>query len=116
MIEKDYTIRHKKEIEMYQKIQKNNLKNKNLMVPASVFQNNSEQILSNINNSINSNSSNNTNKNKTFDNNKEIINDENNNNNKNNNNNSTIDFEAKLDRGKIKTNGNNNQVYKNEDN
>ena len=114
MIEKDYTIRHKKEIEMYQKIQKNNLKNKNLMVPASVFQNNSEQILSNINNSINSNNFNNTNKNKTFDNNKEIINDENNNNNKNNN--STIDFEAKLDRGKINTNENNNQFYKNEDN
>ena len=53
LIEKDYTIRHKKEIEMYQKIQKNNLKNKNLMVPASLFKNNSEQIISNINNSIN---------------------------------------------------------------
>ena len=59
LIEKDYTIRHKKEIEMYQKIQKNNLKNKNLMVPASLFQNNSEQIISNINNSINNNHSNN---------------------------------------------------------
>ena len=55
LIEKDYSIRHKKEIEMYQKIQKNNLKNKNLMIPASVFQNNSEQIISNINNSFNNN-------------------------------------------------------------
>ena len=63
LIEKDYTIRHKKEIEMYQKIQKNNLKNKNLIVPASLFQNNSEQIISNINNSINNNHSNNQNQN-----------------------------------------------------
>ena len=55
LIEKDYSIRHKKEIEMNQKIQKNNLKNKNLMVPASLFKNNSEQIISNINNSINNN-------------------------------------------------------------
>ena len=52
------------------------------------------------------------NKNKTFDNNKEIINDENN----NNNNNSTIDFETKLDRGKIMAKEKNNQIYKNEDN
>ena len=59
LIEKDYTIRHKKEIEMYQKIQKNNLKNKNLMVPASLFKNNSEQIISNINNSINNMTQNN---------------------------------------------------------
>ena len=77
IIEKDYTIRHKKEIEMYQKIQKNNLKNKNLMVPASLFKNNSEQIISNINNSINNiaqnnsivdNDKNNGNKNKTSEN------------------------------------------------
>ena len=60
LIEKDYTIRHKKEIEMYQKIQKNNLKNKNLMVPASLFKNNSEQIISNINNSINNITQNNS--------------------------------------------------------
>ena len=53
LIEKDYTIRHQKEIEMYQKIKKNNLKNKNMMVPASLFTNNSEQILSNINNKLN---------------------------------------------------------------
>ena len=59
LIEKDYTIRHKKEIEMLQKIQKNNLKNKNLMVPASLFKNNSEQIISNINNSINNMTQNN---------------------------------------------------------
>ena len=63
IIEKDYTLRHKKEIEMNQKIQRNNLKNKNLMVPASLFQNNSEQIISNINNSINK-SHNNSNNNK----------------------------------------------------
>ena len=50
LIEKDYTKRHQKEIEMYQKIKKNNLKNKNMMVPASLFTNNSEQIFSNINN------------------------------------------------------------------
>ena len=77
LIEKDYTIRHKKEIEMYQKIQKNNLKNKNLMVPASVFQNNSEQIISNINNSFNNNQKSNfineNNGNKTNDNLKEAI-------------------------------------------
>ena len=53
LIEKDYTIRHQKEIEMYQKIKKNNLKNKNMMVPASLFTNNSEQIFSNINNKAN---------------------------------------------------------------
>ena len=58
IIEKDYTIRHKKEIEMKQKIQRNNLKNKNLMVPASLFKNNSEQIISNINNSFNKNPNN----------------------------------------------------------
>ena len=56
LIEKDYTIRHQKEIEMYQKIKKNNLKNKNMMVPASLFTNNSEQILSNINNKVNNTS------------------------------------------------------------
>ena len=87
LIEKDYTIRHKKEIEMYEKIKKNNLKNKNLMVPASLFKNNSEQIISNINNSINNNSyninnkigekKNNINKNKT----QEIIHNKNFNNN-----------------------------------
>mgnify|MGYP002625044940 FL=1 len=80
IIEKDYTIRHKKEIEMYQKIQKNNLKNKNLMVPASLFKNNSEQIISNINNSINNitqnnnisdNDKNNMNKNNTSENTKD---------------------------------------------
>ena len=53
LIEKDYSIRHKKEIEMYQKIKKNNLKNKNMMVPASLFTNNSEQIISNINQKLN---------------------------------------------------------------
>ena len=53
LIEKDYTIRHQKEIEMYQKIKKNNLKNKNMMVPASLFTNNSEQIFSSINNKAN---------------------------------------------------------------
>ncbi len=58
LIEKDYTIRHQKEIEMYQKIKKNNLKNKNMMVPASLFTNNSEQIISNINQKFNN--SNNT--------------------------------------------------------
>ena len=58
IIEKDYTIRHQKEIEMYQKIKKNNLKNKNMMVPASLFTNNSEQIISNINQKFNN--SNNT--------------------------------------------------------
>ena len=77
LIEKDYTIRHKKEIEMYKKIQQNNLKNKNLMVPASVFKNNSEQIISNINNSINNspnhNNLNDNNKNKTDDKIKETI-------------------------------------------
>ena len=61
LIEKDYTIRHKKEIEMYQKIKKNNLKNKNMMVPASLFTNNSEQIISNINQKVN-NITNNVNK------------------------------------------------------
>ena len=86
IIEKDYTIRHKKEIEMYQKIQKNNLKNKNLMVPASVFQNNSEQIISNINNSYNNNQRHeiiNENTNKTNDKLKETIHDINNDRNKN---------------------------------
>ena len=58
LIEKDYTLRHKKEIEMYQKIKKFNLKNKNMMIPASVFTNNSEQIISDINNKVNNNSSN----------------------------------------------------------
>ena len=53
LIEKDYTIRHQKEIEMYQKIKKNNLKNKNMMVPASLFTNNSEQIISDINQKVN---------------------------------------------------------------
>ena len=53
LIEKDYTIRHQKEIEMSQKIKKNNLKNKNMMVPASLFTNNSEQIFSSINNKAN---------------------------------------------------------------
>ena len=115
MIEKDYTIRHKKEIEMYKKIQKNNLKNKNLMVPASVFKNNSEQILSNINNSINN--ANNTNeKNKTVDNIKKTMQDDINNNNKNNNNSTIFDFEVKLDKRKENTNENNNQNYKIEDN
>ena len=61
LIEKDYTIRHKKEIEMYQKIKKNNLKNKNMIVPASLFTNNSEQIISNINQKVN-NITNNVNK------------------------------------------------------
>ena len=56
IIEKDYTIRHQKEIEMYQKIKKYNLKNKNMMVPASLFTNNSEQIISNINQKMNNNS------------------------------------------------------------
>jgi hypothetical protein len=55
LIEKDYSIRHKKEIEMYQKIKKYNLKNKNMMVPASLFTNNSEQIISNISNKVNNN-------------------------------------------------------------
>jgi len=59
LIEKDYTIRHQKEIEMYQKIKKNNLKNKNMMVPASLFTNNSEQIISNINQKVNNNTNNN---------------------------------------------------------
>ena len=59
LIEKDYTIRHQKEIEMYQKIKKNNLKNKNMMVPASLFTNNSEQIISNINQKVNNNTVNN---------------------------------------------------------
>ena len=114
IIEKDYTIRHKKEIEMYKKIQKNNLKNKNLMVPASVFKNNSEQILSNISNSINS--VNNTNeKNKTIDDIKKTIHDDIKNNNKNNNS-TNFDFGAKFDRGKEKTNENNNQNYKIVDN
>ena len=47
---------------MYQKIKKNNLKNKNMMVPASLFTNNSEQIISNINQKLNniSNISNNS--------------------------------------------------------
>ena len=40
---------------MYEKKKRFNLKNKNLMVPASLFQNNSEQIISDINNSINNN-------------------------------------------------------------
>ena len=60
LIEKDYTIRHQKEIEMYQKIKKNNLKNKNMMVPASLFTNNSEQIISNINQKVNNNTVNNS--------------------------------------------------------
>jgi len=87
IIEKDYTIRHKKEIEMYEKKKRFNLKNKNLMVPASLFQNNSEQIISNINNSLNNNlqntnnnageKMNNINNNKTNDNYKEIIHDKN---------------------------------------
>ena len=109
LIEKDYTIRHKKEIEMYQKIQKNNLKNKNLMVPASLFQNNSEQILSNINNSINNNQNNNNiNKNKTDDSIKDIIHD----NTKKYNN--TVEIEVKLDKGK--KNDAENKNFKIEDN
>jgi len=56
LIEKDYTMRHQKEIDMYQKIRKNNLKNKNMMVPASLFTNNSEQIILSINQKINNNS------------------------------------------------------------
>lgn len=83
LIEKDYTIRHKKEIEMYEKIKKNNLKNKNLMVPASLFKNNSDQIISNITNSFNNRQNannqdpgktNDINKNKTNDNNFNEIN------------------------------------------
>ena len=92
LIEKDYTIRHKKEIEMYEKIKNNNLKNKNLMVPASLFKNNSEQIISDINNSINNNNRynnnigkkmNDINQNKTNDNYKEINYDKNKSNNNN---------------------------------
>ena len=79
LIEKDYTIRHQKEIEMYQKIKKNNLKNKNLMVPASLFTNNSEQIISNINNKSNH-------LNKTDNNNNNQINEDKNNFNDDNNN------------------------------
>ena len=77
LIEKDYTIRHQKEIEMYQKIKKNNLKNKNMMVPASLFTNNSEQIISNINQKVNNNTNNNITEEKKEDNEKNEIKEEN---------------------------------------
>ena len=77
LIEKDYTIRHQKEIEMYQKIKKNNLKNKNMMVPASLFTNNSEQIISNINQKVNNNTNNNITEEKKEDNEKNEIKGEN---------------------------------------
>jgi hypothetical protein len=77
LIEKDYTIRHQKEIEMYQKIKKNNLKNKNMMVPASLFTNNSEQIISNINQKVNNNTVNNVTQEKKEENEKKEIREEN---------------------------------------
>ena len=77
LIEKDYTIRHQKEIEMYQKIKKNNLKNKNMMVPASLFTNNSEQIISNINQKVNNNTVNNSTEEKKEENEKKEIREEN---------------------------------------
>ena len=77
LIEKDYTIRHQKEIEMYQKIKKNNLKNKNMMVPASLFTNNSEQIISNINQKVNNNTNNNITEEKKEDNEENVIKGEN---------------------------------------
>ena len=77
LIEKDYTIRHQKEIEMYQKIKKNNLKNKNMMVPASLFTNNSEQIISNINQKVNNNTVNNVTQEKKEENEKKEIRGEN---------------------------------------
>ena len=77
LIEKDYTIRHQKEIEMYQKIKKNNLKNKNMMVPASLFTNNSEQIISNINQKVNNNTVNNVTQEKKEENAKKEIREEN---------------------------------------
>ena len=77
LIEKDYTIRHQKEIEMYQKIKKNNLKNKNMMVPASLFTNNSEQIISNINQKVNNNTNNNITEEKKEENEKNEIKEEN---------------------------------------
>ena len=111
LIEKDYTIRHQKEIEMYQKIKKNNLKNKNLMVPASLFHNNSEQIISNINNKTNHENENHNNDN-------DKINDEKN---QNNNNNVGNDDKGKfLGNGKIKiiekeySNKGNNDIKKDE--
>jgi hypothetical protein len=111
LIEKDYTKRHQKEIEMYQKIKKNNLKNKNLMVPASLFHNNSEQIISNINNKTNHENENHNNDN-------DKINDEKN---QNNNNNVGNDDKGKfLGNGKIKiiekeySNKGNNDIKKDE--
>ena len=77
LIEKDYTIRHQKEIEMYQKIKKNNLKNKNMMVPASLFTNNSEQIISNINQKVNNNTVNNSTEEKKEENEKKEIKEDN---------------------------------------
>ena len=77
LIEKDYTIRHQKEIEMYQKIKKNNLKNKNMMVPASLFTNNSEQIISNINQKVNNNTVNNATEEKKEENEKKEIKEDN---------------------------------------
>ena len=77
LIEKDYTIRHQKEIEMYQKIKKNNLKNKNMMVPASLFTNNSEQIISNINQKVNNNTVNNVTQEKKEENEKKEIKEDN---------------------------------------
>ena len=80
LIEKDYSIRHQKEIEMYQKIKKYNLKNKNMMVPASLFTNNSEQIISNISNKVNNNNNNTTEEKKEeINNNNKMIEEKNNN-------------------------------------
>ena len=53
IIQKDYTLRHRKEMEMIKKIQKNRLKNKNLMIPAEVLHNNSEKYISQINRTYN---------------------------------------------------------------
>ncbi len=55
IIKKDYTKRHKKEIEIYQTIQKNNLKNKNVIVQASLLQKKPFQTISNINTFNNNN-------------------------------------------------------------
>ena len=77
IIEKDYTKRHKKKIEIYQTIQRNNLKNINVIVQASLLHNNSFQIISNINtpaNNINT-STNNIKNNINDDNVKETIHD-----------------------------------------
>ena len=62
---------------MYQKIKKNNLKNKNMMVPASLFTNNSEQIISNINQKVNNNTVNNVTQEKKEENEKKEIREEN---------------------------------------